>query len=384
MGNFECPRGHNKDEKYIGEINGKKYCRKCISFSGEHAKGFIYSKGEAKLFLSYPLSKEQQHISDRVIFNFKKGYNTLINAVCGAGKTELVFGVIEYALKRELSVGFALPRRDVASELFIRIKEAFKNNTVTLVIGGLTDKLNADIVVLTTHQLYRYPCYFDLLILDEIDAFPFRDNELLNTFFYQSVKGNFILMSATVTEENIKQFSTGNNEILYLNTRFHRKPLPVPEIKIRYSVAKIIFIIKKLKQYKKEKKPVLIFAPTIDIANKLYRIISIFLKNGNIVSSKAVKRSEIIEHFRNKQYDYLVTTAVLERGVTIANLQVIIFKADHDLYDEGSLIQISGRVGRKFYAPDGEVIFLASKITGAMENAIKTIKEKNKDLQNLF
>ena len=287
-------------------------------------------------------------------------------------------------MKRELSVGFALPRRDVASELFIRIKEAFKNNTVTLVIGGLTDKLNADIVVLTTHQLYRYPSYFDLLILDEIDAFPFRDNELLNTFFYQSVKGNFILMSATVTEENIKQFSTGNNEILYLNTRFHRKPLPVPEIKIRYSVAKIIFIIKKLKQYKKEKKPVLIFAPTIDIANKLYRIISIFLKNGNIVSSKAVKRSEIIEHFRNKQYDYLVTTAVLERGVTIANLQVIIFKADHDLYDEGSLIQISGRVGRKFYAPDGEVIFLASKITEAMESAIKTIKEKNKDLQNLF
>ena len=63
VGNFECPRCHNKDEKYIGEINGKKYCRKCISFSGEHAKEFIYSKGEAKLFLSYPLSKEQQHIS---------------------------------------------------------------------------------------------------------------------------------------------------------------------------------------------------------------------------------------------------------------------------------------------------------------------------------
>ena len=78
------------------------------------------------------------------------------------------------------------------------------------------------------------------------------------------------------------------------------------------------------------------------------------------------------------------TTLVVEEGVTIANLQVIIFKADHDLYDEGSLIQISGRVGRKFYAPDGEVIFLASKISDAMENAIKTIKEKNKDLQNLL
>ena len=81
---------------------------------------------------------------------------------------------------------------------------------------------------------------------------------------------------------------------------------------------------------------------------------------------------------------YLVTTAVLERGVTIKDVQVIIFYADHAIYDSASLIQIAGRVGRKKDAPEGEVIFLAKENTKHIERAIREIKSANKALQNML
>jgi GntR family transcriptional regulator/MocR family aminotransferase len=50
--------------------------------------------------------------------------------------------------------------------------------------------------VLTTHQLYRYEKYFDVIIIDEVDAFPFKGNKLLETFLYRACKGNIVYMSS--------------------------------------------------------------------------------------------------------------------------------------------------------------------------------------------
>ena len=76
----------------------------------------------------------------------------------------------------------------------------------------------------------------------------------------------------------------------------------------------------------------------------------------------------------------LVTTAVLERGVTVKDLQVIIFGADHPLYTSSALIQISGRVGRKKDAPTGEVVFIARRETNEMVEAVNEIKEANESV----
>ena len=79
-----------------------------------------------------------------------------------------------------------------------------------------------------------------------------------------------------------------------------------------------------------------------------------------------------------------MTTAVLERGVTYKDLQVIVYDADNDLYDSQTLIQISGRVGRKFDAPEGEVIFLVNKETDEIKKTISTIRSKNEHLQTVL
>jgi len=157
-------------------------------------------------------------------------------------------------------------------------------------------------------------------------------------------------------------------------------PLPCPKIVILFGIDKYIFLIKKIKEYEKTNKQLFIFVPTIDESYYVYEILKKFVRNGNRVNSEIIDREEIIENFRRHKYSYLVTTAVLERGVTLKNLQVIIFHSDHEIYNSASLIQISGRVGRLCDAPDGDVYFIASKKTKGMLDAINKIQEANSHL----
>lgn len=378
IGKFKCGLCGNEDIKYVGYKKGVPYCRKCISFKGESADLDIsFVKKQSKAFLKYDLSKEQQSISLSLLNNFKNHLNTLVYAVCGAGKTELVFKTIEYSLKKNYRIGFAVPRKDVVIELAARFKNTFRNNIITSIYGGNTSNLYGDIICLTTHQLYRYENYFDLLILDEIDAFPYKGNEVLKALLKRSIRGNYIFMSATPDNKTLLEFKNGNNRIIELFVRYHKKPIPEPKIKIGIFFAKYFYLIKKVIQFVKKDVQCFVFVPTIDESKKVYYFLSIFIKNGDYVNSKRDERSKIIDKFRNKKLMYLVTTAVLERGVTVKNLQVIIFKADDRIYDKYTLLQISGRVGRVIGAEDGEVIFLCDRKTQAMEEAISFTKKAN-------
>ena len=381
---FVCPICGNMDIHSIGMLNGKPYCRRCISFKGGEVEHKPSYPKKAPIHLEYELSTEQKELSDKLVENYKKGIDSLVYAVCGSGKTEITLNVIKYAINCGEKVAFALPRRDVCVELYNRLKEIFKYNKVISLYGGHTEQKEGDIVVLTTHQLYRYKKYFSLIILDEIDAFPFKGDPILKSMFYESLNGHYILMSATPPKDVLEHFNGGDKDILKLQIRFHRHPLPVPKIikgNIVYLFIKLLFLLNK---YIKENKQVFIFAPTIAECEKLFNYINLFFRSGNYVHSKRENRSEIIDAFRLKAYKFLVTTSVLERGVTVRNLQVIIFKSDSFLYDSGTLIQISGRVGRKLDAPEGEVIYLAKNISNEMEDSILKIRQDNKVLQDML
>ena len=64
--------------------------------------------------------------------------------------------------------------------------------------------------------------------------------------------------------------------------------------------------------------------------------------------------------------------------MTFFDVQVIVFEANHKLFDESSLVQISGRVGRKLNAPTGNVYFLSNKESENMKKCIRQIILKNK------
>lgn len=374
---YVCPRCGNKDPRFVGHKNGLPYCRRCIAFQGQEAQRKPCEEKNVELDLSYSLSREQKALSDKALANFIEGKDTLIYAVCGSGKTEISYGVIGYAMSKGLRVGFALPRRDVVIELYVRLKHAFPHQSIVAVYGGHNENLEGDCLVLTTHQLYRYPQYFDLLVMDEIDAFPFKGDETLIALFQRSLKGHCLMMSATPSKEIVKEFKQPGKEMLCLHTRFHKHPIPVPKTEQVFGFLQPFWIAKRLKQYQQKRLPCFIFVPSVEQSKDLFEKLNLFVKGGNYVSSKRVERETIIQRFKEGKYLYLVTTAVLERGITVKNLQVIVARADSSIYDAASLIQIAGRAGRKADAPDGEVTFLCEKETDGIKGAIREIKHCN-------
>ena len=300
--------------------------------------------------------------------------------MCGSGKTEIVMKVISECINSGKKVGFGVPRRDVVQEIGLRFKKVFAENKIVTLYGGHTSDLYGDLICLTTHQLFRFNSYFDLLIMDEVDAYPFKGNDLLESLCERSLKGKLIIMSATLTKDDATKIFKRNFDILELFVRYHRHPLPVPKIIKSNKVTLFLLLIRLIKKYIKNEKQVFIFTPTIEICEKTYGFLKLFIRRGDCVHSKKEKRNTVISDFRNHKINYLVTTAVLERGVTVKDVQVIILFANHEIYDEGSLIQISGRVGRKADAANGDVIYLCSEITKDMISSIENIKKSNEFL----
>lgn len=94
-------------------------------------------------------------------------------------------------------------------------------------------------------------------------------------------------------------------------------------------------------------------------------------------SSQDPERAEKVAGFRSRAISLLVTTTILERGVTVPRSDVFILDADSGLFDEASLVQMAGRAGRSKDDPDGSVIFLSPQWTRSQRGAISQIRTMN-------
>lgn len=369
---FICPLCGNKDKKYIGYLNSNPYCRKCIKFSNN--KKLLYQAKEHQevdINLKYPLSFFQNEISNNLVNSIKEEDNILVYAVCGAGKTEIIIKVIKEYLVKGGKVGIVIPRRDLVIELGKRIQDIFINMKVIEVYGGNTSELDADIVVLTSHQAYRYEKFFDLLIIDEIDAFPYANDEVLKSLVKRASKGKIISLSATPSDKDLSE-----NKVYTLFKRYHNSPLPIPVIIRKNEYFLFRFLVKKIKIYLKENKYIFVYVPSIKEGHILSKKLKKYFELVYIYSSLKNKE-EIMKKVRNKEYHLIITTTILERGVTYKNLQVLVYKANEYIYDKSTLIQIAGRVGRTIDCPNGDVYFLAKKVTKEMKEAVNEIKKYN-------
>ena len=84
---------------------------------------------------------------------------------------------------------------------------------------------------------------------------------------------------------------------------------------------------------------------------------------------------------RQGELDLLVTTTILERGVTLPHCQVCILGADDELYTRASLMQMSGRVGRSADQPTGALWWLYQGQSLAMRQAIQQLGALNQTAQ---
>ena len=83
---------------------------------------------------------------------------------------------------------------------------------IALLHGESDPYFRTPLVVATTHQLLKFYQAFDLLIVDEVDAFPYVDNPVLYHAVNNCVKENGlkIFLTATSTDELDRKVKQGD------------------------------------------------------------------------------------------------------------------------------------------------------------------------------
>lgn len=379
---MECQRCHNTNPRLFYKEYGQYYCRRCIQFSKQFADVSLKQvrtrkrKADASLVMDYELTLKQKKTSEKILKYLKEGKDVFVFAATGAGKTELCFESIQYFLKQKKKVGFAISRRQVVLEIAQRLQDVFPNLDVVAVTKDHTSLLDGDIIVCTMHQLFRYFHTFDLLILDELDAFPYAGNEVLENIMENSCKGLKLMLSATPNEKIKEDIRKGKMMEVRLFERPHGHPLIVPKIICLPDLLQAGVCLWLCLRLIKEKKQVLVFVPTKKLGKQLAGFFKLFFKCAFVHSSSA-KKDEIIENFRKKNYSVLISTTLLERGITIKNVQVIVIQSDHLVFNTASLIQIFGRVGRNFNNPKGKAYCLCQKKTKSIQECVRQIQRMN-------
>ncbi|MTB65017.1 DNA/RNA helicase [Streptococcus sp. zg-86] len=375
--------------------NGALYCRECILLGRVRTDEELYYfpqqpfPSQHSLKWKGKLTAWQQEISNGLQEQFKARKATMVHAVTGAGKTEMIYQVVADVIDGGGAVCLASPRIDVCIELYKRLKEDF-TCPISLLHGKSDSYFRTPLVISTTHQLLKFYRAFDLILIDEVDAFPYVDNPMLYCAVENAVKDDGVTMflTATSTDELEEKVRRGALHRLQLPRRFHGNPLVVPQ-KVWLSSFETHLNKKKISpkltgmiaEQRKTRFPLLIFLPEIRTGQLFSQVLAEYFPNQCIgfVSSQTENRLEIVEQFRKREIDILVTTTILERGVTFPCVDVFVVQANHALYTSSSLIQIAGRVGRSLERPTGTLLFFHDGSNRAIEKAIREIRLMNKE-----
>lgn len=390
---LSCERCKNDNKQlfyaYHSEYYGEDvtYCLNCVHLgpmtTHEPLRGIDITRKKAlcKYQLDFELSEIQQQASDQIVSCSKENKNVLLNAVTGAGKTEITFEAIAIARIMGKRVAFVAPRIDVVKEMYMRLTEAFKDTRIDLKYDGVKLEFEHQFLVSTVQQLYNYHKHFDLIIVDETDAFPLTTDDTLMRAIQSAAteSHSIIFMTATPSKRMVKFL--GDYEEVLITKRYHGHPLALPQLEWENVLRDIRknrtnkTLVMLLKKIIANERKVLVFVPEIELMLKLEQLLITTFEHMAAVHSGDASRYEKVTSIRESKINVLLTTTILERGVTFSYLDVIVIGADQ--YDFSSLMQICGRVGRKRDDPIGNIYFFSEFQTLGIQKTMKTIKSLN-------
>lgn len=374
------------------------YCLRCIQMGRIQSCSRLFHLPEGNQFkpiegpvLTWEgeLSAQQKMASSEIVQTIQQKDTHLVWAVAGAGKTEMLFEGVAYALKNGKRVCIASPRVDVCLELAPRLKQAFQSVDMITLYGDMEDAYRyTQLVIATTHQLLRFREAFDVLIIDEIDAFPFHGDEVLHRAAQKARKKESALLYLTATPDTFlqKRADKGQLKATILPARYHGYSLPVPKLvwagnwrKHLLKFPSISPVIKKIKQLVSAERRFLVFVPNIEWMKQLEKTLRKLFPEAvcESVYSSDPQRKEKVLWMRQEKLDFLLTSTILERGVTFRDIDVLVVGSEDQTFTESALVQISGRVGRHADYPTGEVVFFHYGKSAAMKRAVKQITYMN-------
>ena len=210
---------------------GSYYCRTCIQLGRVRSDQALYYfpqqafPQEEVLRWQGTLTPFQSRVSQELVQSLTESKPMMVHAVTGAGKTEMMYQVVAEMIKKGTCVCIATPRIDVCIELYKRMTLDF-SCPISLLHGDSDPYFRTPLVISTTHQLLKFYQAFDLLIIDEVDAFPFVDNPVLYHAVSNAVtkNGKLIYLTATSTEELDKKVKKQEIKRVSLPRRFHGTP----------------------------------------------------------------------------------------------------------------------------------------------------------------
>ncbi|MBO9599110.1 MAG: DEAD/DEAH box helicase family protein [Cohnella sp.] len=394
------------------------YCEACLTMGRSRACGLLVigaapslpvapppaQASAASLLGRWRLSPAQREAAAAALrflagergFARRAGNAFLLWAVTGAGKTEMIFPLLEAVLSRGGRALVATPRRDVVLELAPRLAAAFPRYSRSTLYGGSADRWeNSALTLATTHQLIRFQAAFDLVLIDEMDAFPYKDDLMLQFAAAKCCKpgGATLYLSATPPPAMQRDVARRRLPCARVPVRFHGHPLPVPKRISLPTLAQWIAqakipkgLVHPLMRSVRREAQCFLFVPKIRHVEPLVRLLRRYataLGIGNAgqiegTSSKDSQRADKVSLFRERSIRILVTTTILERGITIPKSDVYVLDADDPLFDAAGLVQMAGRAGRSASDPSGVVYYAARSRTASQQAAVRQIRGMNR------
>jgi competence protein ComFA len=226
------------------------------------------------------------------------------------------------------------------------------------------------------------------MIIDEVDAFPYSYDSSLRFAVNKVRKPQSAVVRLTATPDTKTQGMcySGKQHHVRIPARYHRHPIPSPRFawcgnwKKAFEKNRIPSPLKKWTMERLHKsKQALIFFPTVKAMENALPLFQELDPSIQSVHAEDPGRKEKVQKLRDNETPVLLTTTILERGVTIPNIDVAVLGAEEQIFTESALVQIAGRAGRSANFPKGDVVYFHYGRTREMINALLHIFMMNRE-----
>ncbi len=349
--------------------------------------------------LPFELTNAQKRVITEIYRDLANGriVNRLIQGDVGSGKTAVSMVLLLYMLENSYQGVLMAPTEILAVQHYLSVKDKFEKLgvRVELLTGSFTGKKklkiledikNGDIgIVIGTHALIEESVVFNklgLIIIDEQHRFGVLQRKALRD---KGVLANLVVMSATPIPRSLALSIYGDLDVSVIDELPPgRKPIRTKWISSNEEITTMYnFIDKKLQQGRQA----YFIAPLIEESEKLSakstqeltEEVEKFLPSYKIGvlhgKMKNSEKDEVMEKFKNKELDILVSTTVIEVGVDVPNSSIIVIN-NAERFGLSALHQLRGRVGRGQHQ---SYCFLVSKTDNATSKARLQVMEETQD-----
>ena len=319
--------------------------------------------------LTFNLTNAQKKVIKEIYDEISNGkiVNRLIQGDVGSGKTVVAIVMLIYMAENGYQGALMAPTEILANQHYLGIKERLEKIglRVELLTSSIKGKkkneilegiANGDIdIVIGTHSLIEDNVVFKklgLIVIDEQHRFGVNQRNKLRE---KGFLGNLLVMSATPIPRSLALSIYGDLDLSIIDELPPgRTPIKTKWIASDEDLEKMYnFIYKKVN----EGNQAYFVAPLIETSDKMA------LKSVDKVSEeierkfsnkkigiihgkmKAKEKDEVMLKFKNKEYDILIATTVIEVGIDVpASTIMTIYNAER--FGLSALHQLRGRVGR--------------------------------------